>query len=263
MPLKKTGPKKKPSLHRQIQCRNNQRRYRAEARARMEYLENAVGELLTETARLEGHVESLSRAVMLLPPPRSVIAHLGNVARCREYWIAFQHGYAVHDPRVAARQVAVLRSLMDPCVEVMGVYGIEKVVDNWTQYARCFKTLLKVSSGWEVVHVDDGTRIVKGVGTITLRIGRETIGALCPQTLGNEPLVQRIVGREIVCPCTQFFYMSLVQDRVVVTRVDTDLNMMVGLTSLLGSLPDATNIMTGVRLKDGAELTCWLPPPLL
>ncbi|KDO19655.1 hypothetical protein SPRG_14555 [Saprolegnia parasitica CBS 223.65] len=260
--MRSTKPaRKKPSVHRQTQCRNNQRRYRAEARAHLEFLEGAVQSLGTETARLEGQCDSLSMAVQRLPPPPLVVsAHLHDIARCREYWLVFEHGYAIHDMATATAQVAMLRSLMHHDVEVMGAKGVEKVISNWTQYARCFRTLQKVGSAWDVVVVDESTRIVKGVGTITLRIGRETIGALCPQLLANEPLMQRIVGQEIVCPCTQLFYMTLLEDRVMVTRVETDLNMTVGLMALLGSLRDVSDVMTGVQLAPDAELTCWIPP---
>ncbi|EQC38771.1 hypothetical protein SDRG_03730 [Saprolegnia diclina VS20] len=252
--------RKKPSVHRQTQCRNNQRRYRAEARARLDFLQGAVERLGTETARLEGQCDSLSLAVQRLPPPSYVSVDLHNIARCREYWLMFENGYAIHDAATATAQSAMLRSLMHHDVEVMGHRGIEKVLSNWTQYARWFRTLQKVGSAWDVVGVDESTRIVTGVGTITLRIGRETVGALCPQLLSNEPLMQRIVGQEIVCPCTQLFYMTLVDDRVMVTRVETDLNMTVGLLTLLGSLHDVSDVMTGVQLAPDAELTCWIPP---
>ncbi|OQR96588.1 hypothetical protein THRCLA_21994 [Thraustotheca clavata] len=133
---------------------------------------------------------------------------------------------------------------MDENLQVMGWYGIKIVISNWKQYAI-----------WDIVQVDDNSLIVKGIGTITLRIGRETIGTLCPQILNDEQLMQRLIGQEIVL-FHNFFILAL----DMVTQIDTELNMTVGLTTLLGNMSDVINVMDGVQLKDGATLTFWIPP---
>ncbi|OQR88342.1 hypothetical protein ACHHYP_06862 [Achlya hypogyna] len=244
--------KKKPSARRQLQCRNNQRRYREEARELLERLEKQALVLTRETARLEGQLDTMRR---MLPAPLPSLGCTSGIARCKEYNDAFAYGYALRDPQQEAIQLAVLRSFMADNVAVTGAApGLDGVVANWKKFGSCFPALRKECQAWDVIDVDDETCLVKSFALLHLRIGRVTLERLFPQVLSNEYLVQRLLGRVLICPVTQLFFMAAVGDQFLVTRLGTELSLVTAFVALLGGMDDVLEVLHGGKVTVHAQI---------
>ncbi|OQR88345.1 hypothetical protein ACHHYP_06865 [Achlya hypogyna] len=187
--------------------------------------------MVLDTARLEGRLQFLREQVSSQCP---VLDGSSAVARCAAYWSAFAHGY---DPYRAAYQIAVVTSTMTPDVESMGVVGVEHIVASWRRHVSSFIAFSKVATAWRVAAVDGTTTVVRGDGTIAMRLTRAGVAHFFPHVSNNEAMNQLLIGRELCLPCTQIFYLSLQGDgRLMVHRLETLWNVALALTNALGSL---------------------------
>ncbi|KDO29537.1 hypothetical protein SPRG_05493 [Saprolegnia parasitica CBS 223.65] len=259
MPTSRLPRTQKATERRQIQCRNNQRRYREEARVHMAALEKQVYALTRETARLEGRMDTMA---IMLPPPPPTLGATSGVARCREYCDALMHGYALSDPPRERYQLAIMRQLFTSDATVIGASttGVDAIIANWRAYASCFPNMRKECHAYDYIEVEDDVSLVKGVGMLYLRITRATIEQLFPSILCNERLVQRLVGRELPCPCTQSFYLADLGERLMVTRLATEIDLVTAFWALLSDVDDILHLLHDCHLTSYAQIQSQSKP---
>ncbi|OQR96591.1 hypothetical protein THRCLA_07239 [Thraustotheca clavata] len=243
--------KRKVSERRQIQCRNNQRRYREQARNYMNLLERQVTELQHETARLEGHVDTW-KSTLKYRLLRS--SHSNDLERVREYWQVMATGYATQDPSYAARQIALIKNLMTEDVDLVGSHGIQKFIEQRQQYAYTFQSIHKAPYTFEVIPINQEEHIIRSTGSLILGVNEETIRVICPQIISNQRLVSRLVGQKLLCPLQMTFYMSDNGHGSKAYRLETSLDFTSGLLGLLGNLMDVVEVMNGAHINGSGEI---------
>jgi hypothetical protein len=248
MPQKSLKTLRKTNERRQIQCRLNQRKYRAQSKQLSENLEYEVAHLNRETAKLEGRLETL-RSTMDVVPRHPF--HHGGLRMCRHYWDLFSRGYSFQNPRLAEEQMSMLRSVMCEDLEIMDSIGVEKLIEQWKLYGKVFHSFHKIYRSWEIAGTDPSI-LVRGSGIIYLRISRETIVQLYPYVLSNEFLMQKLIGKEVCCPLALDFFLD--SDGCRVKRFDVHLDFTTGMVILLGNLNDAATIMSHAHIKASAEI---------
>ncbi|EQC38772.1 hypothetical protein SDRG_03731 [Saprolegnia diclina VS20] len=248
--------KKRPvTARRQEQCRNNQRRYREQARSLKEQLEAQVLELMRTTARLEGHVETYKQTLAW----KARQGPMGrDLERCRNYWRVMASGYAAHDPNLAAHQVATIRGLFAETVAVMGTTGVEKILDQNRQYAYTFATIHMQLDTAEVMELDHG-HVVRSCGSLRLGVTAETLSSVCPHVLEQPRLRARLEGRILDCPLQLTFAFAphhpAYPSETRVTRLESSLDFTRGLVALLYDLQDVVDVMHGALIAPSGEIT--------
>ncbi|EQC38769.1 hypothetical protein SDRG_03728 [Saprolegnia diclina VS20] len=259
MPTSRAPRTQKATERRQIQCRNNQRRYREEARVHMAALEKQVYALTRETARLEGRMDTMA---IMLPPQAPTLGATSGVARCREYCDALMHGYALEDPSRERYQLAIMRQLFTHDATVIGApgTGVDAIIANWQAYASCFPNIRKECHAYDYIEVETDVSLVKGIGMLYLRISRATIEQLFPSVLCNERLVQRLVGRELPCPCTQSFYLADLGERLMVTRLATEIDLVSAFYALVSDVDDVLYLLGESNITPYAQIQSPLKP---
>ncbi|KDO19656.1 hypothetical protein SPRG_14556, partial [Saprolegnia parasitica CBS 223.65] len=248
--------KKRPvTARRQEQCRNNQRRYREQARSHKEQLEANVLELTRTTARLEGHVETYKQTLAW----KARQGPMGrDLERCRYYWRVMASGYATHDPTVAAHQVATIRCLFAETVHVMGTTGVQRILDQSLQYAYAFATVQMELEALEVLELEDG-HLVRSCGTLRVGVTAETLRMVCPHVLAQPRLRARLEGCVLVCPLQLTFvfgprHAEGPSAETHVTRLESSLDFTRGLVELLCDLHDVVDVMHGALIAPSGEI---------
>ncbi|OQR85888.1 hypothetical protein THRCLA_10618 [Thraustotheca clavata] len=242
MPTKQTT--KTTIDRRRLQSRNNQRRYREETRTHLASLEADVRHLQHSSFRLEGQVEMLHETIAAMPSP-----YLNDINRVRSYWTLFSSGYAKDNPQLEASQIEMLHSLMEENVQISCKSGIQEVVRQWKYCASHYSNFEMVGDNFNAVKITDDEFIIRADGRISLQLTLSSIQNLWPRLISNLKLADKLVGKVLVCPCTQFLNMrqnSLGGNKVY--RCDFEWNLVDGLLKLLSRVEFVNLVLHGINV---------------
>ncbi|OQR96589.1 hypothetical protein THRCLA_07238 [Thraustotheca clavata] len=236
------------------QCRINQRRYRSKVQASQLNLEAKVNHLVIETARLEGRLE-IFRSKMLPIIPRAIEQSSG-LQIAREYFTLFQHGF----PDIVLERDSVapdsphqlfLKSTFSPTFLFLddNVNGLALYLKQWRRYCTYFSRFEMVCHNYQVVKNEDDEEFIHCIGNLHLRLSRNTFTHVFPNVLSNEPLVQQLIGKELLVPFA--IRLSLKNGQIQMFECDAEFTL--GLVNLIKNLALAADIMAHANLN-GSEL---------
>ncbi|GAB9474808.1 hypothetical protein Gpo141_00011925 [Globisporangium polare] len=211
------------------------------------------GDTLTE------EVELLREQIARLSVMRNICCDLsistrmslpGSLAKLvREYFVQFRYGVQLPPSRrnMALADVEICTTQQDLFMNAamerdvgFGEYGgIATVMDQWRRYSQWHALL-----SFELVSVEisgpERAPIVATKGQLRTRYSRKTIENVFPHILGNEPLIQRLIGTEIVYPCQNLFYFS---EEGRVQRYDVEASFAEAMVNALGNTEDAALLL--------------------
>ncbi|RHY21349.1 hypothetical protein DYB32_009839 [Aphanomyces invadans] len=247
--MAKLAAAKKVSLKkatRRNQGKLNQRRYRAEQKRSTDLLNQVVGQLCIDVARMEGRLETLR---LTIPPALRTFELECKVAE--EYIRLFSHGYDLDITTVQHKsQFGFLTNAVSQDLVIMGCVGRAKLIEQWVIYMNTFEVFsmelhnvhLTSFSPNVIVHLDT---------TLYLRISRKSIQMLFPRLLNDEPLIQRLIGKELHLP-TQLRF--IFDHKGIVQELGTHVNTTFALVNLFGSVEDTLSVIGGFQMTESAEI---------
>ncbi|KAF0718863.1 Aste57867_1427 [Aphanomyces stellatus] len=232
--------------HRRTRSKINQRRYRAEQKQVHGQRVAAITALQLEVARLEGRLESLRTVV---PAPLRTFAPETHVMA--EYFRLFAQGYKDETAgRVHAIQQDFLASTMREDMLFMNEVGVEKLIAQWKAYTSIFDSFTMVVRSINVVAFSPDV-VVHADAKMYLRISRQTIETLFRHLLGDECIIQRLIGQVLELPMQMHFAFDA---NMKVLRYDTHADIVVGLSTLLGSFEDTESALRHFQMRENAEI---------
>ncbi|KAF0718866.1 Aste57867_1430 [Aphanomyces stellatus] len=222
----------------------NQRRYRAEKKLVDSHRIERITALRKDVVRLEGYVASLCTKAKLrtFEPEMRVMA---------EYFRLFAQGYkGGSDGRMDVVQHDFLVSAMHEDMVFMEDIGVKKLIAQWKIYDSIFDSFAVEAQAIDVVAFTPNV-IVRADANMNLRLSRRTIETLFRHLLGDEPLTQRLIGQVLELPMQMRFVFDA---DMKVLRYDTHVNIVLGLTKLLGSLEDTVAVLQHFEMRENAEV---------
>nr|CCA22039.1 conserved hypothetical protein [Albugo laibachii Nc14] len=140
--------------------------------------------------------------------------------------------------------IAFMSAFMSSDIRFGDFHGIDVILNQWYRYSTYF-SLIKV----DVVDVDitetEHELIVRARNTVRTRFSRETIKMVFPHAMGNESLVRRLIGAEVVnMNHTRFYF----QSDGKIHRLDVDPDYMTALYNVLGNMEDVAFLLRGARM---------------
>ncbi|TMW64180.1 hypothetical protein Poli38472_014297 [Pythium oligandrum] len=215
---------------------------------------------------LAGDVEDLRATIRRLTEMRQIYHELAVSPRAtssgslvklvREYFVQFRHGVQLSPARrnmmlqdvetSTVNQLAFMRATMDPEVSFGEFKGIEVVMDQWERYSK-FHAFLQFELLELKLTENETGYIVETSGQLRTRYGRTTIENVFPHVVGNEPLIQRLIGKEVVYPCRNHFYFAP-DGRVL--RYDVEADFPEALMKAAGSIQDAAVLLGEALIRE-------------
>ncbi|KAF1789527.1 hypothetical protein GQ600_26761 [Phytophthora cactorum] len=87
--------------------------------------------------------------------------------------------------------------------------GVELLLDQWERYSLYHAAIKWTMKSLNVVQIcDDGPLVVSITANLRVRYSRRTIEEVFPHLLGDEALVQSLVGLEVTYTCSNNFHFS-------------------------------------------------------
>ncbi|KAF1326879.1 hypothetical protein FI667_g8039, partial [Globisporangium splendens] len=182
--------------------------------------------VVTETS-LRLDINDLKQEVANLILLRDILASRAMVRRddtagslvrtTRAFYEHFRDGYIpVESFSVSSKrkrhqtdQLTFLKSILDPEMAAGPISaGTALMLAQWKRYRDYFSLHRFRMTSFEVV-VTEGVSVVRTKGEFTLRVTEATITGIFPHLLDSnrhQPLVQRIMDQELVCPSVIDFY---------------------------------------------------------
>lgn len=250
---------------RRKQCRVSQRRYR-DKKGSVEY------NLRLDVNSLRESVERLRQTRQLLESRlwSDRLSLIGPVRKAVEqYYVMFSQG--LHDASAGEYgskcydvQVGFLRAFLDPDVMFGESKGVENVLEQWRRYSVVHETMWVKTVSAEIF----GTRespIAVVDGLLGVRMSRGTIEALFPHIVGNEVLVQALIGQEIVYDTRTTYTFN---DRNQVLRQDLTVDFLSGLTKVLNSTTTTSRVLTHALITASSKIgdvdeEPWMTEPVI
>ncbi|GLD97298.1 hypothetical protein PINS_up005982 [Pythium insidiosum] len=205
-----------------------------------------------------------------------------------EYFSLFEFGVpvAARDAPVSsdalarsARQVEFLHSQVRPDMRFGDKYGIPMLLEQWERYSLYHGSLQFTLSSLAVdrnstdctttrsppvsgTGAATGTRnapateadsiaVVSANATLRVRLTRRTIEQVFPHVLWNEPLVQKLIGREIEYPVSNRFYFG---DDGKITQYETEVDFVGAFIRALGDEHEASQLVGHALIKSQAMI---------
>ncbi|TMW58323.1 hypothetical protein Poli38472_011911 [Pythium oligandrum] len=216
---------------RKMQCKLNQRRYRARQRGMITTL-SLEGEKLSEYIQeLEAYHRFLNRfdrnghsshanedVNRQRPPARSIWMDNRPLLVVKQFFYLFRHGFALHSVEISEIQEYFLRFAMDPSLISQGATtrGVDALILQLKRYSSYHAVFEMRMASFQVIHSpqrSDGyqdptdgltkaastslTWIIHVTGTLHLRLSRDTVMLIYPHIIENEALNSRVVGHVI------------------------------------------------------------------
>jgi hypothetical protein len=253
---------------RKVQCKLNQRRYRARQR-------DLISTLTLETEGFNGHLQDLRDYRDFLrgyfhpeeagfgpltawsdPRPSLVVKH---------FFRAFRAGFALHSTESSALQESFVRLVCAPEMVAQGAAsdGVEALLLQLKRYSSYHGTFEVRSTGVQVVHAPteehDGepeeqkmSWVLESIGALSLRISRDTLMLVYPHVLRHhDALAQRIVGQTVEPEFTATFHFDA---HAKVTKLDQHIDFAGAFFRLLGSAADVATLLEGALISPFSEL---------
>ncbi|KAG3117411.1 hypothetical protein PI124_g15759 [Phytophthora idaei] len=191
--------------------------YRRRRKLYRAHLEESVASLREEIAALTiSHQVQQELAVSQRRTPLGAAARIVD-----EYCSLFSHGtpvrLAVNEQDASASLVAqatnaqrgFLRAIMTENVRFGEFLGVELLLDQWERYSLYHAAIKWTMKSLNVVQIcDDGPLVVSITANLRVRYSRRTIEEVFPHLLGDEALVQSLVGLEVTYTCSNHFHFS-------------------------------------------------------
>jgi hypothetical protein len=179
--------------------------YRAKRAAHSALLHKDVDALRETIARLVA-LRSISNELAV--SPRNTVC--GSLVKLvREYFTLFRYGVQLPPARrnmmladvetSSASQEIFMRATMDPELCFGEFKGIEVVLDQWERYSK-YHAFLQFELLDVCVRENNDGHIIETNGQLRTRYSRCTIENVFPHVVGNEPLIQRLIGKEVIYP---------------------------------------------------------------
>ncbi|TYZ63843.1 hypothetical protein PybrP1_000459 [[Pythium] brassicae (nom. inval.)] len=221
--------------------------YRGKHKRHDETLTKSVGMLRARVERLRAVWDICSDLSL---STRMNVSLSGPLVRLvHEYFAQFHHGVQLAPaqrtlalPTVevsTAQQDVFMRAVMEPDVGFGEYAGIDVIMDQWTRYSEYHALLVWELEGLEISGCA-AAPIVTTSALLRTRYSRKTIENVFPHVAGNEPLIQRLVGREVVYPSKNQFYFNAAGR---VERYDVEADFAGALVRALGSTEDAALLL--------------------
>ncbi|KAF0718865.1 Aste57867_1429 [Aphanomyces stellatus] len=238
--------KAKTDQRRRTRGSTYQREYRAKQKTINTQRVDTIAALQLEIARLEGRIELLHTVV-----PASIRTFQPETSIMAEYFRLYEQGYTSKTAAcVRATQQAFLTSTMREDMVFMDDVGVEKLIAQWNVYTTVFDSFNMEIRSIRVVAFSPDV-VVHADAMLHLRISRLTIETLFRHLLGDEPLTQRLIGQSLELPLQICFAFD--SDTKVV-RYDTHVNIVLGLSNLLGSFEDTVTALKHFQMRENAEI---------
>jgi hypothetical protein len=200
--------------------------YRRRRKLYGDHLEERVAELREEIQTL-----TISRQVqqeLALSQRRTPMGAAAQIVS--EYCLLFQHGtpvrLAVDEQDASASLVAqststqrgFLNAVMTENVRFGEFLGVELVLAQWERYSIFHAALEWTMKSLDVIQLaeprektaenryDDGPLVVAIAATLRVRFSRRTIEEVFPHLLGDEALMQSLIGLEVTYPSNNQFH---------------------------------------------------------
>ncbi|KAF0718864.1 Aste57867_1428 [Aphanomyces stellatus] len=223
-----------------------QRAYRAKQKASNTQRIDTISALQLEIARLEGRLESLHAVVAA--PLRTFQPEMRVMV---EYFRLFAQGYTSDTTEcVHAIQQDFLTSTMREDMSFMNESGIEKLIAQWKVYTTIFDSFNMEIRSVRVAAFSPDV-VVHADAMLHLRISRLTIETLFRHLLGDECLVQRLIGQVLDLPVQVSFAFDA---NAKVLRYDNHANIVLGLSNLLGSFEATVKALKHFPMRENAEI---------
>lgn len=173
----------------------------------------------------------------------------------REYFVQFRHGVQLPPSRrnmalvdveiCTSQQDLFINAMMEPDVGFGDYRGINTIMDQWKRYSQ-WHALLSL----ELVSVEisglESAPIIATKCRLRTRYSRKTIENVFPHIMGNEPLIQRLISKEIMYPCQNLFYFT---EKGRVQRYDVEGSFAEAMVNALGNTEEAALLLDQALIK--------------
>lgn len=130
-------------------------------------------------------------------------------------------------------------------------FGIDMFFAQWVRYNESFNSHGFTLGATTILASDNESCIVQTMCMFHGRVSRNTLVKLFPSALANEPLVAKLVGRELHFPIKLLLYF---RDRLL-TRLDVDSDIVGGFTELLNHNPfEVAALMSNAVIAEGSMI---------
>lgn len=209
-------------------------------------------DLIDDVAALKASIDRLGAMKEIccdlsLSTRMSLPGSLGKLVR--EYFTQFRHGVQVPPSRrnmalpdveiSTSQQSMFMQATMEPDVGFGEYRGIDTVMDQWQRYSQYHALLVFELESMRITGPENAP-IISATGWLRTRYSRKTIENVFPHVIGNEQLVQRLIGKEIVYPFrNQFFFTQ----EGKVQRYDVEADFVEAMVNALGNTADAALLL--------------------
>uniref|UniRef100_K3X0E0 Basic leucine zipper domain-containing protein n=1 Tax=Globisporangium ultimum (strain ATCC 200006 / CBS 805.95 / DAOM BR144) TaxID=431595 RepID=K3X0E0_GLOUD len=234
-------------LRRRLQYKMHQRRHRAKQKQKIETLEHEVSELRADISNLQ--LQSLALQQQNVFMTRGMIT--GAPAKIvQQYFAMYENGFS---PRRYNDQEQFVQCVMSSSIEGPDYVGVETIKEQWRLYGVFFASTRYETRSYEITTLDDLTIVVVDAD-IHIRPRRDGVTALCPNLLGNEELIQEVVGSPIIISGKYRFMFAANGE---VSWFGADLDFVNGLQRTFGTLDKVSAFMDGAKISFGTgQIDC-------
>ncbi|GAB9470237.1 hypothetical protein Gpo141_00007488 [Globisporangium polare] len=150
------------------------------------------------------------------------------------------------------KPLAFIEAVTDPGFSVGGTsFGIEMFFAQWVRYNESFNSHGFTLGATTILVNDRENCIVQTMCMFHGRISRNTIAKLFPAALANEPLVAKLVGRELHFPVK----ILLSFHNRLMTQLDVDSDIIGGFSELLNNNPfEVAALMSNALIQEGSMI---------
>ncbi|KAF1788117.1 hypothetical protein GQ600_14869 [Phytophthora cactorum] len=164
-----------------------------------------------------------------------------------QYYAVFKQG--LHNPR--PMQLGFLRVFLDPNVKFGDARGLKDLLEQWHRYTQ-FHAWIETGFVSAEVFGSTDSPIVVAQGTLTVLMNRATLEKIFPRALEEPELAAVLMNHVIEYRTTTTFSFN---ERGQVERLDWDVDFLSGISNLFGSAIDASRVLQGALLREGAKLS--------
>lgn len=203
--------------------------------------------------RLRKDIQKLLATRQRLEPNRlSTDFHDTVAGIARAYYEVFRSGYIAENASISAHGdvPSFLYAVIDTKMRAGSHQGIHLMFMQWQRYTEMLAfshfTLCSLS-----IVPTDGNVVVKTRGSFRFVVTRDTMSGIFPHVLGNEMLLQRILGLRLECDCQIDLYFDAC-GRVV--RYSEFADFMGAFAIALTNVADLSFLMDGALIHEESML---------
>lgn len=144
------------------------------------------------------------------------------------------------------RQQEFVRCVVHPDIKIGPQSGIAALNETWRRYTKYHHNFRMEAGALEVSGTAEDP-IVIAYGFLHTRYSRDTFRYLFPHVAGNEVLMAKFIGREVVYPFRNVFYFTR---EGLIYESSPDVQFVEALVNAGGSLEDVTKLMDQALIAD-------------